>query len=171
MSWACGDRQVCQKKVWSQPSLEKMCWTFPAALNHLLNRQRAVIGADTGRSVLSGKFNSCQYTILVYLDLMDMPFLPSQLSVCLLPFLFVLPIGITVCCTLIVQSAGQIFAATTPVCRLGKWTAKFDFGAVHKNMCLNKCVCLKWVWICLFECASTQILKICHLNLDSELSV
>lgn len=110
-----GDRQVCQRKVWSQLSLEKMWWTFSTALNHLLNRQHAVIAADFGRSVLSGDFSSRQYMILVYLDLMDMPFLPFHLSVCLLPFLFVLHIGITVCCTLIVQSAGQIFAATTSV--------------------------------------------------------
>lgn len=72
-------------------------------------------GADIGGSVLAGDFNNCQYTILVYLDLVDVPFLPSHFSMCLLPFLFALPIGITVCCTLIVQSAGQIFAATTTV--------------------------------------------------------
>lgn len=107
--------QACEPGKGMKPTLiRETWWTFSTALNHQLNRQHAVIGADIGRSVLSGDFNSLQHTILVYLDLMDMPFLPSPVSMCLLPFLF-------------------------------------GFGAVHKNMCLNKCVCFKWVWICLFK--------------------
>lgn len=108
------------------------------------NMQRAVTGADIGRWVLSGDFNSLHHTILVYLDLMDMPFLPLlyQCACCLFYLYYVLVLMDVVRSLYNLQGR---FLLQLPVCKLGKWTAKFDFGAVHKNMCLNKCVCFKWV--------------------------
>lgn len=66
--------RVCQWKVGSQWTLENTWWTSSAALNHLLNNQRAEIGAVVGRSALSGNFNNLQYTNSLYLNLVDVSF-------------------------------------------------------------------------------------------------
>lgn len=72
-----------------------------------------MIGADIGRSALSGDFNNLQYMNLVYINLMDMPFcLPMCECPCSIKHssLFICTIY---CCECILYSVGQILAATT----------------------------------------------------------